>query len=338
MAYTLKLNIFRFQLKRITKSYQRTMRGKMSVFYETEPDAARFCDFIKVIDPAAKKEVFMKLLFARLLKHFDNQFRKGNESNKAVSITEQEKAGFGSKEYTVWGMFKGGETDLERKVYSKRNATKDVKLIEKDDVPAVNYFYKLWMPYDGEDGILMIQSYTDMGCVASFRDQIEEFFASLHFRPIWNRMIPKGFVENYLKSSFIHKIRVEYKQVKGRGDGVFASMKQVQMSTELSRLSIFLRDLFKVKDYNSELCKQLENVVAFKPDEDKVVVFYRDENGKETHALMADLEDAMPTIILPESLKDSKTDMADPNEMDTYTDGMLKEIKEQLGYLPKKLN
>ena len=176
-----------------------------------------------------------------------------------------------------------------------------------------------------------------MGCVASFKDQIEELFVSLQYRPIWNRMIPKGFIDRYLKSSFIHKIRIEYKTVKANGEGVFASMKQVQKNTELTRLSIALKDLFAVKDYDDELCKHLENIVEFKPEDDKVVVFYKNENGKEAHATMGNLEEAMPTIILPDYLKVSKTDIAIPEEMDKFTDGMLKEIKEQLKYTPKKL-
>lgn len=337
MAYTLKLNIFRFKLYKIKNSYQRPMRGKVATIFETEVDATKFCDFIKAIEPSAQKEDFMKVLFAKMIAHFDSKFRKSVESNKAVAVTSQERVDYGSKDYTVWGMFKGGETDLERKVYSQNNATKDVKLIEKDDVPAVNYFYKLWMPYDGEDGILMIQSYTDMGCVASFKDQIEELFVSLQYRPIWNRMIPKGFVDRYLKSSFIHKIRIEYKTVKANGEGVFASMKQVQKNTELTRLSIALKDLFMVKNYDDELCKHLENIVEFKPEDDKVVVFYKDENGKEAHATMGNLEEAMPTIILPDYLKDSETEIAIPEEMDKFTDGMLKEIKEQIKYAPRKL-
>lgn len=338
MAYTLKLNIFRFKLYKIKDSYQRPMRGKVATFYETEVDATKFCDFIKAVEPSAQKEDFMKVLFAKMIAHFDSKFRKGAESNKAVAVTNQEHVGYGSKEYTVWGMFKGGETDMERKVYNQNNATKNVKLIKKSDVPAVNYFYKFWMPYDGEDGILMIQSYTDMGCVASFKDQIEELFVSLQYRPIWNKMIPKGFLDRYLTSSFIHKIRIEYKSVKAEGEGVFASMRQVRKNTVLSRLSIALRDLLVVKDYNEELCKQLENIVEFKPKEDKVVVFYKDENGKEAHTTMGNLEEAMPTIILPDYLKDEETDMVIPEEMDKYTDGMLKDIKEQIGYAPGKLS
>ena len=85
------------------------------------------------------------------------------------------------------------------------------------------------------------------------------------------------------------------------------------------------------------LIKHLANIVEFNPKDDKVIVFYKDENGKEAHASMGNLEAAMPTIILPDYLKDSETDMANPEEMDMYTDGMLNEIKEQVGYKPKKL-
>ena len=337
MAYTLKLNIFRFKLYKIKNTQKRQMRGKEATFYETEVDATAFGDFIKAMEPTAQRNDYMKILFAKMLSHFDNKFRKPVDGNKAVAVTNQEHVGFGSKDYTVWGMFKGGETDMERKVYSQDNATKDVKLIEKGDVPSVNYFYKLWMPYDSEDGVLMIQSYTDMGCVASFKDQIEELFTSVGYRPIWNRMIPKGFVERYLKSSYIHQIRIEYKQVKRDGNGVFASMKSVQKNTVLTKMAIYLKDLFKMKDYGNELSKQLANIVEFNPKDDKVIVFYKDENGKEAHASMGNLEAAMPTIILPDYLKDSETDMADPEKMERYTDGMLNEIKEQMGYKPKKL-
>ena len=337
MAYTLKLNIFRFSLYRILNTYTRPMRGKVITKYETEKNTTSFGDFIKVVEPSATRDDYMKVLFQKMISHFDNKFKKGDEGNKAVAVTKQEKVDFGSNEYTIWGMFKGGETDIERKVYSQDNATKDVKVIGKKDVPAVNYFYKIWMPYDGDDGILIIQSYTDMGCVASFKDQIEKLFVSLQYRPMWNSMIPKGFVENYLKTSFIHEIKIEYDSKKEKGHGLFASLKQVKKNIVLSRLSISLRELFKLANYREELKTQIENIVDFDSTKDKVIVFYKDENGKEAHATMGNLEEAMPTIILPDSLKEEKSDIADPEKMNTYTSKMLQDIKEQIDYKPKKI-
>lgn len=337
MAYTLKLNVFRFKLYKMKNVRQRQVHGKTVTYSEQEEEATIFGDFIKSIDPTAQKDDYMKVLFERMLAHFDNKFRKTAEGNKAVAVTNQEYVGFGSKNYTIWGMFKGGETNMARKVYNQNNAIEGVKLIEKGDVPSVNYFYKLWMPYDSEDGVLMIQSYTDMGCVASYKDQMEELFMSLEYRPIWNRLVPKGFVERYLKSSYIHQIRIEYKQVKRNGDGVFASMKSVQKNTVLSKLAIQLKDLFMMKDYEDELNSQLINIVDFNPKDDKVIVFYKDENGKEAHASMGNLEAAMPTIILPDYLKNTETDMAEPEEMNKYTEGLLGEIKEQIGYKPRKI-
>ena len=337
MAYTLKLNIFRFKLYKMKNARQRQMRGKTVTLSDLEEVATVFGDVIKSTEPTAQKADYMKVLFAKMLSHFDNKFRKTAEGNKAVAVTNQEHVGFGSKNYTIWGMFKGGETNMARKVYNQNNATEGVKLIEKGDVPSVNYFYKLWVPYDSEDGVLMIQSYTDMGCVASFKDQIEELFVSLGYRPVWNRLIPKGFVERYLKSSFIHQIRIEYKKVQRSGDGVFASMRSVQKNTVLSKLAIHLKDLFMMKDYEGELNSQLANIVDFNPKDDKVVLFYKDENGKEAHASMGNLEAAMPTIILPDYLKNAETDMAEAEEMNKYTEGLLEEIKEQMGYKPRKI-
>jgi hypothetical protein len=314
------------------------MSGKMATFYDTEDDSTLFGDFVKSFDPNADEYNYMKVLFAKVLKFFDNKFLLGTEGNKAVSITSQDKVEFGSRECTIWGIFKGGETDMERKVYRQRDALNDIKLIEKDDVPSIDYFYKLWIPYDWDDGILMIQSYTNMGCVASFKEQMENLFISLQYRPMWNRLIPKGFVDRYLKSSVINEIKVQYEPQQTNAQGVFASMSQVRKETTLSRLSIKMKDLFQMDNYESELRGQIENVVEkYNPITDKVIVFYRDEAGKEAHASLDNLEGAMPTISLPDSLKNKDTQMADADAMNIYTKELLDEIKTQIGYKPNKI-
>ena len=335
MAYTLKLNIYQFRLFRIIgKEEHRRGNGTITHYYASETPSS-FSEVAKTIDPQVTREDYMQTIFSSILAFFDNKFKVSTDGSKAISITNGAHPIFGSESYTISGFFKGGETGIDRKVYQQDNATESEKTIERNDVPANNFFYKLWIPFDSEDGILMIQSYTDEGCTATFKDQIEQFFFTLEFRAKWSRMIPRGMVTRYLQRSVINQIRVVHARQRREGGGVFGSLQQATKVSVIKDFSIRMQDLFASNNYEDELKAQIESVVPFDEENDLVKVFYRDENGKKAHAKISDLEKAMPSIILPDSLKDPNTFEPILGEIDHFTDGILNEIKEQIDYRPK---
>ena len=332
MAYTLKLNIYNFSLYRIIGEERRTMRDVERVKYQLEDDAVLFPDFVRSWEPTIDRNSFLHVMFQAMVSFFDSRFKVNVEGTKAVSITSDLQPRIASLCYTIDGLFKGGDTGIGKTVYNQQNATQPGNRIERTDVPANNYFYKLWMPYDSEDSILMVQSYTDMGCTATFRDQLEAFFISKGFKPKWNGMIPSGFIDQYLNRSFINEIKIVYQTEEREADGIFSSMRQVKKESWLKNLSIPLNGLFQLDDYKEQLQEQIIETVDYDPEHDLAKVFYKDENGKKASATINDLENIFPNIILPDELKNVETDEPILDVTAMFTDGLLEQIKTDIGY------
>ncbi len=334
MAYTLKLNIYQFHLYRIIGREEHRRGNDTITHYHAAETPSSFSEVARTIDPQITRDNYMQTIFSCVLAFFDNRFKVSTDGSKAISITNGAPPMFGTDSYTISGFFKGGETGIDRVVYTQNNATESEKSIDRNDVPANNFFYKLWIPYDSEDGILMIQSYTDEGCTATFKDQIEQFFLTLEFRAKWSSIIPRGMITRYLNRSIINMIKVVHARQRREAGGVFGSLQQATKVSVIKDFSIRMQDLFASYNYEDELKAQIENVVPFDEENDLVKVFYRDENGKKAHAKISDLEKIMPSIILPDSLKDPDTFEPILEEINQFTDGILNEIKEQIDYRP----
>lgn len=337
MAYTLKINIYNFSLYRITKTIERMTRVGIRVSYETEPNAVAFNEVVGSINANLDRSNYLPTLFQSLVAFFDQRFKTNDEGTKAVSITTDPTPSYNSIGYVINGLFKGGDTGIVKTVYSQQDAAQPGIRISNTDVPSNNFFYKIWMPYDGEDGVLMIQSYTDMGCTATFREQLEQFFISIGYRPKWNTMIPSGFIDQYLDNSFIKNIKVIYATEQRRENGVFATLANVKREGWLKNLRIPFNQLFGLDDYKERLQEKIMEYIDYDQYHDMVKVFYVDADGKKASASLNNLENILPNIILPNTLKDVDTEEPLLSEISIYTDGILEQIKVQIGYTAYEL-
>lgn len=335
--YTLKLNIYNFSLYRITHTTHRQMNGVVRTKYETEDDATPFREFANFLDPNVGRNNFLHILFQNIVTFFGSQFKVNDEGTKAVSITSDPQPTFASQNYVINGMFKGGDTGIGRTIYSQQDAIQPGTIISNTDVPVNNYYYKLWLPYDNDDGVLMVQSYTDMGCTATFRDQIEQFFISKGFRPRWNTMIPSGIIDQYLNRSFIDEIKIVYAAEQRAERGIFASMSNTKKEVRLKNLRIPFAGLFRLNNYQQALKDKIMDFVDYNQERDMAKVFYTDENGKRASASINNIEQVLPNIILPDELKNQNTEEPVLAEISQHTDGILEQIKRQMGYVVDEL-
>ena len=339
MAYNLKLNIYNFSLYPITGTYQRQQNGRVVTMYRHESEPINFSEFAKRLNTNVNRDSYLATVFEAIINYFANQFMVNTEGTRAVSITQDPAPRPFGTSYKIDGLFKGGETGIGRNVYEQGDASKTAKSISTTDVPAVHYYYKLWIPYDNEDGVLMIQSYTDMGSTATFREQIENFFISYGYKPSWNTMVPEGIMEEYLSRSFINAIKITY-NIENRDavGGVFSSMMVAKKESWLRNLSIPFRDMFSLENGQQQLENQLATVISdYDPDRDRARVYYTNERGQRANASIRELEEILPNIILPEELKRIGTEEPDLNAISEYTDGILENIKRQIGYATDEL-
>ena len=207
MAYTLKLDMYYFSLKKITGTFERKTREGKRIGFHTEETPCLFQDFVNSLS-LKKNGKYMEVLLTDFINGFNASFKSNKDNTKAVSITTDLFHGVSKTEYTAWGVFKGGSTGINREIYKSDNATTLKGTIDDDNVTSLLYFYKLWLPQDSNVGILMVQSYTSMGCTALFKEQLEDYFISKGYKPYWNKCVPKSYIEKYLKDGYINEIRV----------------------------------------------------------------------------------------------------------------------------------
>ena len=59
----------------------------------------------------------------------------------------------------------------------------------------LNVYYKIWLPLDSNVGILMVQSYTSVGCTSLFKEQLENYFIRKGYKiSSWSKCIPKEYI------------------------------------------------------------------------------------------------------------------------------------------------
>lgn len=269
---------------------------------------------------------------------FNNQFISSTDNTKAISITNEDSFHHKTINNIIWGSYLGGDTDIEFEVYKKKDSQNLQNTLSKDDVASLHYFYKLWMPIDSNTGILMVQSYTITGCTNLFRTIIEEFFISLGYKVDWGKCVPKKIITKYLSDCNIYKLKVLTKKKKEIDplSPIFSVFKKSRYERFVNRFKIPLNNLINLDNYIELLKEQLVALdIDYDKDRDDVIMYYKNSKGQQAHASLADVENIYPSIILDDSLKDPNTERPLWNEVDSFTDEILNEIKVEIGYTPK---
>lgn len=338
MAYQLKLDIYFFSLNKIKTEYNRKHRGKIFKGYKTEESQALFGDYIKSIKKD-DNDNYMNCFLRSFIKGFYDSFKTDSNNSKALSITSGMYSGFNSNNYTAWGVFKGGTTGISREVFKTNNATHLAGIIDEDNVTSLPFFYKIWMPKDSNIGLLMVQSYTSIGCTVLFRELLGNFFVETGYKPTWSKCIPNDYIKKYLQNGFIQEIRVLYtKRDEERPlDPLFKPFAQAKRRAIFSNFKMPIYNLLQLGNYQRVLKSQIKAVDANFNEDDDIVILYYENNGKKAHASLASIENILPVITLDDSLMDEKTQIPKWDKLHSFTEGLLETIKNQINYSPKRI-
>ncbi|MBQ2886535.1 MAG: hypothetical protein IJE43_22675 [Alphaproteobacteria bacterium] len=340
MGYTLKLDIYYFSLKKIKEERQQKINNKVKISYITEENECTFGEFIYSLPfEQINQGNYTEILLKDFIKGFNSSFKKNKENTQAISTTDEHFKGFSSKNYTLWGIFKGGPTGINQEIYESDNAIEPTSTIDNSKVSTLYYFYKLWLPYDSNIGILMVQSYTSIGCTSLFKKQLEQYFIQKgHKITNWSKCIPNEYIKKYLLDGYINEIQVIHaKKDKSRPlEPIFSPLTYAQRKEIFNNFNIPFTNLIKLHNYKSVLKSQIKAISTdYNEHEDVVKIFYKDSKGHNAHSNLADIENILPTITLDESLKDENTQQPKWNELHTFTNELLESIKEQISYTPK---
>lgn len=340
MGYTLKLDIYYFSFKKIKEEKQRIVKDEVRTIYLTEENECTFGEFIHTLSfDKIDKNNYTKILLNDFIKGFNSSFKKNKENTQAISTTDEHFKGFSSEKFTLWGVFKGGPTGINQEIYESSNAIDPTATIDNTKVATLYYFYKLWLPFDSNIGILMVQSYTSIGCTSLFKQQLKQYFIDKgHKITNWSKCIPDEYIEKYLKDGYINEIQVIHakKDKSNPLRPIFTPLTHAQRKEIFNNFNIPFVNLIKLPNYKSILQSQIKAISTdYNENEDAVKIFYVNSKGQNAHSTLADIENILPTITLDENLKDENTQQPKWDELHTFTNELLENIKEQISYIPK---
>lgn len=339
MGYTLKLDIYYFSLRKIEKETQRKVKDAVRTFYITKKEDCIFSEFVNSLSfDKVNKDDYTKVILEDFIKGFNASFKSNKNNTQAISTTSEQYRGFDSKDYTFWGVFKGGTTGISREVYESDNAIEPTSTIDESKVATLYYYYKIWLPLDSNVGILMVQSYTSVGCTSLFKEQLENYFIRKGYKiSSWSKCIPKEYIEKYLKDGYINEIHVIHRKrdIEKPLNPVFGAFMFAKRREIFNRFNIFFKDFISVVNYKSVLQSQIKAISTdFDEEQDVVKLFYVNSKGQSANATLANIEDILPTITLDDSLKDENTQQPKWDELHLFTKDLLYDIKKQISYTP----
>lgn len=339
MTYTIRLDLYYFNLYRITKKTSRKMRDGVRSGYKTEDCESPINEVLKSITNKSDNDDTMKLFVEKFINDFNGTFVSNKNGTQAISITTDLYKGFDSGNNTVWGAFIGGATGKDYDVYRTTDAKQATGKIDRNSVASLKYFYKIWFPSDSNIGLLMIQSYSTASCTSLFKSQFEQYLISAGYKPKWSKCIPKKLIDDMLNHGCINKVKVLYadRDTDKPFDPIFKPFKSCKKESTFSKLSITLAEFLILPNREKMLKSAIQAVdMNFNEDNDSVKLTYS-YNGKTATALLGDVENIVPTLKLDEDFIDNITSELKWNEIHFFTNQLLDEIKQDIGYTPKSI-
>jgi hypothetical protein len=281
----------------------------------------------------------MKSLLQDFINGFNSTFKSNQNQTQAISITTDLYHGFNSSDYTIWGVFKGGSTGIDYEVYEKDDAKNPTSTIDKSNVTSLLYFYKIWLPIDSNKGVLMIQSYTNIGCVSLFKCQLENYFISKNYRIYWVKCIPDKCIQNFLTNSNLYEIQVVHskKENSESFDPIFTPFKAAKQMSVFKNFRIPLLSILNKDNSEDMIRNEIRAIDLNYNEEDIIRLCYTDQNGNKASTKLAEIENIIPTIILDDKLKDTDTQLPKWKDLHEFTKEILEEIKIKIGYTPKDI-
>ena len=337
MGYTLKLDIYYLNLKKIKKEVSRRVRNKVQIGYITENEPCLLSDFFDSLSNDTD-ESYMTIFMTDFINGFNASFKSNDKNTQAISITTEQYRSFNSEDYTVWGIFKGGATGIDYDIFESDNAEIPTGKINRNNVASLYYFYKIWMPKDSNFGILMVQSYTSTGCTSLFKEQLESYFINKRYKVEWSKYIPKNYIEQYLKDGYIRTVKVVYSKRDENSplNPLFKSFTEASKMTVFDKLRISFDRLINIPNYKNVLTSQIQSVDSeFDESKDAIRLFFVDSAGKRANSMLSDIDNVLPTITLDDSLMDEATQQPNGEALHLFTKDLLNSIKEQISYTPK---
>ncbi|MCL2651868.1 MAG: hypothetical protein FWD60_12720 [Candidatus Azobacteroides sp.] len=234
------------------------------------------------------------------------------------------------------GMMIGGLTGIEQEVYKTSSSEEKQDTITEDEVTALPYYFKIWMPYDSNVGIIMIQSYTETGVVSLVMDKIKHFIRSYNFFILSNPFVDEEYKERFKKYSIVDQLVLAKTHLSSEARGAlnksFADFEGLKVEIKLSGFNISIDEFWHQINAQKPLDIDLSEFEMRERENYDVIATYKDISGKQSKARLSKNLDILPTIILDSTLKEQGKEYPNYEKIQTYTNTILTKVKQEIGY------
>jgi hypothetical protein len=316
-GYTLKLSIYTIALK------------------DSEKNDATFKSLNEVIvgsSGMSKTEMFSAVK-DKFLNSFSDKFVLNYNKTKGIAIREINSI---PTMNIIDGMMIGGLTGIEQEVYKTSSSEEKQDTITEDEVTALPYYFKIWMPYDSNLGVVMVQSYTETGVVSLVLDKIKHFFKSYGFSVGSNSFVDKEYKDHFKKFSTVEQLVLAKTHLSSNARGalnqLFASFDGLKVEIKLSGFNVSIDEFWQQIDAQKPLDIDLSEFEMSERENYDVIATYKDISGKQSQARLSRNLDIMPTIILDSTLKETGKEYPNYQKIQTHTNTILLKVKQEIGY------
>lgn len=325
MAQDLKLEIFRITIKeRYSKDDKILSFSKLFDKLETDDKENKFHQFLQ-----------------DFIKFFDDKFQINKQKTKGISHNSDMKHSIRSTKNIIDFEFVGGNTGSEQGVYAIENSKIQVDTINGDKIVSMPFYVKLWLPSDYTAGILMIQSYTDYTISRFAKAIFQKFFAKYGVTLNIYTFIPKKNKDEFLAKSQVYELQVIKDRItKGKRhliNPIFTDFEKLKVTVSVTNFrepaKTFLNRLFgKRKKDENLIGSDLSDFDIIERDDYDMKIFYIDPKGRKANINISNPEEIKPTIFLDDDIKETGSERFDFEKIKEHTDGILEQIKEEIGY------
>lgn len=331
MAHQLKLDIYCFSIKlrRERDAEHRIFGDFFRENYSRDDENSLQID----------KEILIKRFIGGFIDSFHEQFVLNRDETKGIATDFL--IPYPSKNI-IDGMINGGLTGIDQNIFDRSNPKQREDTIEKDKITALPYYFKIWTPFDGTVGVLMIQSYTDMGVNTLIFEQLSRYFSDKNHTIEKFKHIPEDYKERFKKKSVIYKVSFIKQGLSDKAreslNPVFTEKENLKVRIDITGFEenpeTFWKMFREKKIINSDL-KALEMV---DDDDFETIATYKDEFGHQSSARISKEMDILPTYFLDNSLKAGGLEYPDYDLIRKHTNTILDKVKKEIGYTPEDVD
>jgi len=316
-GYTLKLSIYTI------------------VLIDGEKKEVSFKELHKAItgsNDMSKPEMFSTVK-NKFLNSFSEKFVLNSNKTKGIAIKQINTI---PTMNIIDGMIIGGLTGIEQDVYKTSSSEEKQDTITEDEVTALPYYFKIWMPYDSSVGVVLVQSYTEAGVVSLILDKIKHFIRSYNFSILQNPFVDEEYKEYFKKHSIVDQLILSKTQLsleaRGALNQMFANFEGLKVEIKLSGFKVNIDEFWQQVNTQKPLDIDLSEFEMSERENYDVIATYKDISGKQSQARLSKNLDITPTIILDSALKEQGKEYPNYEKIQTHTNTILTKVKQEIGY------